>query len=127
MMRIFLDDLEQAVRSHRQQSDLDILNPHGELKTEKIIDDYLRHHVSIELDGKPVSIRYLGQEWEGEAMICYMLVSNVKKWSSIEVTNSVLQEFFDDQSNIVHVTVNESIKSMRLLKDRTSGSLSFPE
>jgi hypothetical protein len=127
MMRIFLDDLEQAVRLHRKQNDLDLLNPPHELTTEKIIDEYLRHHVNIKLDGKSTPIRYLGQESEGEAMVCYLLVSNVKKWSSIEVTNSVLQELFDDQSNIVHVTVNENIKSMRLVKYKSSGSVSFGE
>lgn len=125
MTRIFVDDLETAIRLQRNKPDLDILNPPPGLTREKIIGEYIGSQLSIRLDNKQQAIRYLGQELEGEAVICYLIVSNIKRWRSIEIKNGALQELFDDQSNIVHVTVGENIKSMRLVKDKSSGSLSF--
>ncbi|HEX5168068.1 MAG TPA: DUF6702 family protein [Cyclobacteriaceae bacterium] len=127
MMRIFFDDLENAIRVSRKTADLDLLAPPQELKTEKIIGEYLAGRLAVNLDGRQHPVHYLGQEVEGEAMICYLLVSNVKKWKTIEITNSTLQELHDDQSNIVHVIVGEKTKSMRLVKDKPSGSVSFEE
>ena len=125
MMRIFIDDLETAIRRQRNASDLDILHPPSNLSTKKLIDNYLAEHFKILLDGKPQTIQYLGQEEEGEAMVCYILVSNVRKWREIEITNSILTEIFDDQSNIVHVTVNGKVKSMRLVSKNIKGTFSF--
>lgn len=125
MMRIFLDDLETAVRQHQHKGDLDILHPTAPLTTEKLISAYVAEHFSLTLDKKLQPVKYLGQELEGEAVICYLLVPNVKKWTSIAVTNSILQELHDDQSNLVHVTVGGTVKSLRLVSENASGAVSF--
>src|SRR5690606_26249035 len=83
MIRIFIDDLENALR------------------------------------------RYLGQEVEGQALICYILIPGIGSWKECEVTNSILQEMFDDQSNIVHVTQNDVTKSQRLMRRNPTGKFSF--
>jgi hypothetical protein len=125
MMRIFVDDLENAIRLHQRKGDLDVLNPPSGTSTDNLISSYVHNHFKIALDGKDQAIRYLGQEIEGEALVCYLLVSNVKKWSTIEVGNSILCELFDDQSNLVHVTIGDKVKSMRLVRDKPTGRLSF--
>lgn len=127
MMRIFTDDLENAIRLQQNINDLDILNPPKGLTTDKLVGSYILTHFAIGLDGKIQDIRYLGQEHEGEAVVCYLLVSKVKKWNKVEVTNDVLCELFDDQSNLIHVTIGETVKSLRLVKDKTTSSLSFNE
>jgi len=125
MMRIFVDDLESAIRLQQNKNDLDILNPPAGSSTDKLISSYVLSHFKIGLDNKVQTIRYLGQEQEGEAVVCYLLVSNVKKLSAIEITNDILCELFDDQSNLVHVTTGEIVKSMRLVRDKPSARLSF--
>lgn len=125
MMRIFVDDLETAVRTHKKMEYLDLLHPSSGLTTQELIGSYLKESFTISLDGQKQSIQYLGQELEGEAVICYLMVSNVKEWKSIEVSNSVLNNIFDDQSNLVHVIIGDDVKSMRLVKDKSIGKLTF--
>lgn len=125
MMRIFIDDLETAIRQQRNEPDLDILHPPANLNTKKLIDNYLAEHFKILLDGKTQTMKYLGQEEEGEAMVCYIVVPNVKKWKEMEIINSILTEIYDDQSNIVHVTVHGKVKSVRLVSKNIKGMFSF--
>ena len=125
MMRIFVDDLENAIRLQQNKNDLDILNPPVGSSTDKLISSYVLSHFKIDLDNKVQIIRYLGQEEEGEAVVCYLLVSNVKNLGAIEITNDILCELFDDQSNLVHVTSGEIVKSVRLVRNKPTARLSF--
>jgi hypothetical protein len=123
--RIFIDDLETAVRASNKQPGLDLMNPGNTSTTDKLVQDYLQSRFKIVLDGKVQPVHYLGHEQENEALLCYIQVKNVKKWKSIEVMNTVITETYDDQSNLVHVTVRDETKSLRLMRDNPSGKLSF--
>ena len=123
--RIFADDLETAIRAQRNAPELDLLNPPSNLTTDDLIKNYLLEKVRISLDGKSQTIHYLGFEKEEDALLCYISVNRVKKWETIKVENKVLLERFNDQSNIVHVTADQKIKSLRLSKSKSSGTLSF--
>jgi hypothetical protein len=125
MTRIFIDDLELSIRNKRNQADLDILNPGRDLTTNQLVKEYLGEHFKISLDGKLQKTVYLGYELEGQAMICYIEVTHVKKWKQIEIMNSVIMETYDDQSNLVHVTFQDTVKSLRLVKNNPAGKLTF--
>ena len=124
MMRIFIDDLENALRLHHKQAGLDILNT-DEATAKKLIGAYLLTHFSVVLDSKKTPMEYLGQEVEGQAFICYILAPGIRNWSTAEVTNRILFELFDDQSNIVHVTSGGVTRSRRLMRDNQAGIFSF--
>ena len=124
MMRIFTDDLEKAIRQEKSDAELDLLKP-KQTTTDKLLEEYVKNHVFIKLDNSNKVMKYLGHEDEGQALICYVLVSDVKKWKTIEVKNDLLMEMFDDQSNLVHVTVDGKVRSMRLLSSSPNGILSF--
>ena len=119
--RIFIDDLEASIRKTNDQPELKLLGP----STDQLVWKYLESRFRISLDGKAQKVKYLGHEIEGDAILCYIQVSNVKKWKEIEVMNSMITELYDDQSNLVHVTVNEKVKSLRLMRDNPSGKLTF--
>lgn len=123
--RIFIDDLESSIQHAKHQSELKLLEPSGGVTTDQLVKEYLEPRFKITLDGKEQRIKYLGYEIEGEAILCYIQVSNVKKWRIIEVLNSVITELYDDQSNLVHVTVNDEVKSLRLMRDTPSGKITF--
>lgn len=124
MMRVFMDDLELTMRNRHQKPALDILNP-KELTLDQMMDDYLKEKLIIALDGKRQEINYLGHERDGEAFVFYVEVSPVKKWKQIQVQNTIVTETYEDQSNLVHVTVRGKIRSLRLTKNNPSGKLSF--
>ena len=125
MMRVFIDDLETTLRNKINQPELDILNLKGGLTVDQLMRDYLAGHFSIALDGKPQKVKYLGHESDGNAFIFYIEVSNVKKWKTIKVQDDSMTEVFDDQSNLINVTVRGNVKSLRLTKDTPVNSLTF--
>lgn len=124
MMRVFMDDLEVTLRNEYKNPDLDILNPRG-LTVDQMMENYLKKHFKIMLDNKSVVTKYLGHEQEGDAFIFYVEVGNVKKWKTINVQNSIITDTFDDQSNLVHVTVGEKVRSLRLAKNHPADNLVF--
>jgi len=124
MMRVFADDLETTLRKHFNQPELDIIKPAG-MTVDQMMTEYLKSHFKISLEGKPQTVKYLGHEIEGEAFIFYIEVSNVKKLKTIAVANDVLMEIHNDQSNLVHVTVREVVRSLRLTAEKSSDKLTF--
>jgi hypothetical protein len=124
MMRVFVDDLEVTMKDRLKQPELDILSPKG-ITVDQMMSEYLNEHFQLSLDNKPQKIKYLGHEQEDEAFIFYIEVSNVKKWKTIQVMNSIIMEVFEDQSNLIHVTVKGKVKSLRLVKDKPMDKLTF--
>lgn len=123
--RIFVDDLEVAIRAKTKLPDLDILSPKNGLTTKGLLTDYLKDHLKVRLDGKEQQLNFLGYEEENLAFICYIEIEKVKSFKVIEVENTVITEAYDDQSNLVHVTYKGPIKSMRLMKDKPSDKFTF--
>lgn len=124
MMRIFIDDLETTLRQSLGQPELDILNPKPQT-LDQMMEGYLRSRFRVALDGKAQIFKYLGHEQENEAFIFYVEIDKVKKWKTIQVQNNIITEVYDDQSNLVHVTVQETVRSLRLTRSHPVDKLSF--
>lgn len=116
--RIFIDDLELSIRNHRKEPEMDLLAPKNGLTTDLLLSEYLKDHFKIKLDGKLQKMKLLGHEVEDVAIVCYIEIENVKKIKAIEVFNDIITETFDDQSNLVHVTFQGPVKSVRLMRDK---------
>jgi hypothetical protein len=125
--RIFIDDLELAIRAGRNEPELDLLEPKNGLTTEKLVSEYVIRHLGVKLDGKVQKLTFLGMEREDPALICYIEIENIKKFKTIEVRNDIIMEIHDDQSNLVHVTYKGPIKSMRLIRSNPVGAITFEE
>jgi hypothetical protein len=123
--RIFLDDLELSIQNQLKKPDLDLLEPGKDYTTEKLISDYVLQHLSVKLDGKIQKLNFLGFEREDPAVICYIEIESVKKFKTIEIKNEVIMETHNDQSNLVHVTYKGPVKSLRLMRDKSSDVLTF--
>ncbi|HYG20278.1 MAG TPA: DUF6702 family protein [Ohtaekwangia sp.] len=125
MMRVFIDDLETTMRQRTGDQELDILQPKGGQTLDQLMSAYLNERFRISLDAKAQKAGYLGHERDGDAFIFYIEVTNVKKWSTIQVQNDIITEVYDDQSNLVHVTARGTIRSMRLTKNTPADKLTF--
>jgi hypothetical protein len=124
MMRVFVDDLEVTLRRNFKQPELDVLEPKGQ-SLDDLMQAYLKPRFQVSLDGKAQVIKYLGHERDHEAFIFYIEVEKVKKWKSIQVQNSIITEIYDDQSNLVHVTVAETVRSLRLTRTKPADIINF--
>lgn len=124
MMRVFIDDLELTLRKSSNQPELDLLSL-SENARDEIVADYLQNHFKISLDGKIQKNNYLGHEQEELAFIFYIEIPKVRKWKSIQIQNDIIMETHADQSNLIHVTVKEKIRSLRLTKSNPIDKLTF--
>lgn len=123
--RIFIDDLELSVRAAKKENELNLLEPGGGRKTEDLAAEYLSKHLRIKIDGKPVTLQFLGSEVEDVALICYIETAVIKKFRTIEVMNDVIHETHADQSNLVHVSFGGQVKSARLMRENPSEIFTF--
>lgn len=125
MMRVFIDDLELTLRNSTGNAQLDILNPPKDTSLDDLVKTYLKEHFAISLDNEKKATNYLGHEREGEAFIFFIEVSDVGNWKSITIRNDIIMATYDDQSNIVHVFVDDEVKSLRLTAHTPIDKLTF--
>jgi hypothetical protein len=120
--KTFTDDLETCIQKTSGVK-LDLFHPRDEAQAEKAIGDYIKKHLQLKADGKPLQLEFVGFERENEAIWSYYQVSNVPAVKKLDVQTSVLFEASDKQINLLHVTVNGNRKSTKL--DYPASSASF--
>ncbi len=104
-MHLFIDDFEEALR--RQGKDkLHICTEKESPQAEEYIADYLKQGFRLVVNGEQKAYTFLGKEQSDDlqAMWCYMEIADVNQLSSLEVTNQLLLEVFNDQVNIVQIS-----------------------
>lgn len=111
--KIFTDDFEKALRT-TYKTHVDLSDENVKPAMDKLVNDYVQKHTKIVVDGKIVSLKYLGFEKIEEAIYSYFEVDNILFPKKIEVTENVLLEYNSQQMNIVHVTVAGERKSGKL-------------
>ena len=116
--RIFIDDLETAIRTKTKQESLDLLNLPAGQSLDQLVRNYLADHLRIKVDGKPAKINYIAHELDDAAIICYLEIENIKKLKTLEVTDDVIHEVHADQYNLVHITYRSPVKSYRLTREK---------
>lgn len=125
VQRIFLDDLEKAIRKNEGDAFLDITNPGNEKTTDDLVKGYLDKHFAVDVNGVATDYEYLGHEVESDAIYCYMEIVQVKELNTLRVFSDILTAEYDDQVNFVHVTVNDEIRSMKLTRHKKVDVLEY--
>ena len=115
--KVFADDLEQILEKNYKTT-LDITTAKDQPRFNQLLPDYFSKHLVLVVDGKPVKLTYIGYETEKESAHCYFQVDHIATVKKIEISNSILYDFIDSETNIMHVTVNGT---------RKSGKVSYPE
>ena len=123
--RIFIDDLENHMRTERKNPTLNLLKPQNGETTDNLVKDYLKDHLKISLENRVMEFEYLGHEVDGFALYSYVQILKVKKVSTIKVVNDILLSLFDDQVNIVHIEIDGEIKSLKLYNGEPGGEVTF--
>jgi len=111
--RIFYDDLEAALKDGRHQS-IDLINPTDKSATDSLLSTYFLDHLRLSVDGKPVSVRYLGYEIDEDVAWCFLEASNINRLERLRIDNRILFDHFPKQSNILHVTAYGERQSSKL-------------
>ncbi len=126
-LHLFVDDLEEALQLkgiEQQRISSDKEHPEAELH----IFQYLQQHLQIQIDGTNVQFDFIGKEPSADlqAIWCYLEVSEIESINRLSVSNNVLMEVFEDQKNIIHISVDKKAKGFFLFtKDNFSQQLSI--
>ena len=111
--KIFTDDFENTLKDV-YKTKVDIYNPSDKNLLGKQMTGYIIKHLQLKVDGKLVSLNYVGYEIESEATWCYFSVSGVESVKSVEVFNNILYDYKKEQINLLHMKVKDDRKSARL-------------
>ncbi|MDE0471542.1 MAG: hypothetical protein OXH57_06345 [Ekhidna sp.] len=120
-VRIFLDDLELALREYTGDDKLDIMSESGWDFIEKSLGKYLIEKIRLSDEkGKSYPFNFIGAEIEKDIMWCYIEIEKVKKLKQVTLSNSILHEVWEDQENLVHFRAFNTVKSARLFRGEES-------
>jgi hypothetical protein len=121
--KIFTNDLEATLEKSANTK----INLSGPDKTnaDKFITAYISRHLQLKVDGRPVTLEFVGTENEAEATWTYFQVSNIAAVKRMDIMNNILYESFGSETSIIHVSVNGNRKSTRLNNPDTNVSFEF--
>lgn len=123
-LKLFTDDLEECITARTGK--LLYLDSGKELSSAgRVINDYIQSEMRIMLNGKPVTLAFLGKEQEPGVTWCYLESGEGAYPYELRVYNSIMTELYPTQSNIVHIQVEKQRKSLLLGAARPSGTVIF--
>lgn len=111
-IRTFTDDLEAALRSINWPVSIE-KGPAGQV--DSALSAYLRDRVQVGLDGRTaVSGRVVGHQREEDATVVSVAIPLASVPTRVRVTQRVLLERFDDQTNLLHLRIGTMRRSALL-------------
>ena len=90
-----------------------------------LLKKYILQKLKISVDGAPLTLDYLGIEYDIDMVKSYIEVTGVKEFKSIEIEFNALTEIFTEQQNIIHFKSSNNRKSLILDIDNPKGVLNF--
>lgn len=112
-VKVFTNDFE-AVLEKMSGARVDLSQASTKAMSDKLIDAYVEKHLRLKVDGRPVALHFVGSEKENDGTWSYFQVNDVASVKKIEVVDELLYDSFNQQINIMHVTVGGQRKSTRL-------------
>lgn len=122
--RIFIDDFENALKYIYDEGIVLAEKDEAEI-IDAYIDQYLQDKIKLSVNNKDVTLNFIGKEYEGDIIKCYLEVEHVKYIDDFSITNKVLFELQEDQKNIVKMKINSKNKSVILTSDNPNALLNF--
>jgi len=92
---------------------------------DEMLKDYYSKRFAVEIDGKEQEITYIGSELEENVLWVYQEIYKVRKPKKFRITNTVLFDEFDTQSNLVHTDLGGEIKTLRLTEGDGTQEVEF--
>lgn len=123
-MKLFTDDLESAVEASLHEKP-----PLGTAKenprADSLIMQYIRQNFKISSGKLPLKWVYVGRELENGITFVYLEIPAFPEVKELTIRNSVFFDTFEDQSNIVNVKINGTLKSAFMKKGELQKQLVF--
>ncbi len=122
--KMFTNDLETVLEKMTGVK-VDLSASEKKAADDKLIETYVEKHLQVKCDGKPVALHFIGSEKEADGTWSYFQVNDIPAVKKIDVVNNLLYESFEQEINIMHVTVGGERKSTRLDNPASSATFEF--
>ncbi len=111
IIRIFPDDIENVITdTYHIKAGL------SQKQTRKLLKDYIRSHFLIQIDNQVVDYQFDGFTQEDEFFVILLETSYRDTPHQISIKNTILQDLFEEQKNIVHFFYKDDKVSFILIK-----------
>jgi hypothetical protein len=97
--RITAHDIEHALEN---VAPLKLGSDKEHPKADSILNAYFHQHLVL-MQEKQLTWTWIGKELDGETLYCYLQVDSIASPEDLLVQNTLLQELFYEQQNLVHV------------------------
>ena len=124
IINVFMDDIEIAVN---KEYDVDLrLTTKQELEDVDIyFKKYLLKNLSFLFNDKPVEYSFIGKEYEGDLVYFYIESSVIEDPSALQVNNTILFDYFEQQQNVIKFKNGSKRQSKILSKNNNKALLNF--
>tara|TARA_R110002072_G_scaffold118788_1_gene251333 strand:- start:268 stop:771 length:504 start_codon:yes stop_codon:yes gene_type:complete len=122
--RIFIDDFENVLRE-RYDGNITLAVKDEPQTTDLYIEKYLKEAITIKINNQKVKVVFIGKEYDGDIMRCYLEVEGVKNIQSFEISNKILFDLFEEQQNIIKTKINSKEKSVIQISQSHKTVLNF--
>lgn len=122
--RIFIDDFEKVLRE-RYNENVVLAGKEETKEVNKYIQTYLRSKIRVRINNHDMNLIFIGKEYDIDIIQCYIEIQNVKQINSIEISNEVLFDVFEDQQNMIKTKINSKQKSFLLNQNNKTAVLNF--
>jgi 3',5'-cyclic AMP phosphodiesterase CpdA len=123
-IRIFSDDLESTLTKFGNTK-IDFAKPADKAALDKLIANYVSQKLSVKVDGKNITLQYLGYEQKQESVWVYFETPNIASVKKVEVSCSLLYDFQTKQMNIFNVKANGVEKNYKLDYPKNTATFEF--
>ena len=122
--KVFTDDFEKTLRK-TYSGTIDLINPRDKALMNKLVSDYVKKHLLLKVDGKPVAMEFIGYEQQEEGIVSYYQVNNMMKVKKLDITDNILYEYKSEQISLLHITVMGTRKSTKMVNPEDKVSIEF--
>ena len=124
IINVFMDDIEIAVN---KEYDVDLrLTTKQELEDVDIyFKKYLLKNLSFLVNDKPVEYSFIVKEYEGDLVYFYIESSVIEDPSALQVNNTILFDYFEQQQNVIKFKNGSKRQSKILSKNNNKALLNF--
>jgi hypothetical protein len=101
-VRVFTDDLELTLTNFNKGKLVKIEDP--EATVDPLIEQYIRKNLALISPDKEVKFgKFYGKEKEADATWIYLEIFDCKQVKNFTLYNTIMQEMFEDQTNLVNI------------------------
>ncbi len=124
IINVFMDDIEHAL-NNEYTIDLKLTSKDELKNNDQYFIRYLNENLTFKVNNKNVPFSYIGKEYDGDLVYFYLEINNITNPTSINISNSILLKYFEEQVNIVKVKIDKISQSKILNKKKNKALLNF--